>query len=224
MSGHSHMAGFTLRLEVIELQPLDGAEMLDVGGDERKAVLDGGGSDKCIGQLQSVRECVRVDQCHRTLADRRADGHDLGAVKDEPLLYAFQFLTIAAALCQLDIGDDGDAPRRDLAQTRCGAFMAACEPDQDIGIDQVRYGSETGRAQLAHIAVHVGHILPVAPHAEHGILRICLGALATLSFLLDSDRHPRIIGDVQAGAPCLRQFADLHVFNHYRIHLRFLYE
>jgi hypothetical protein len=41
--------------ERLEPQALDGTEVLDVGGEERQVMLDGGGADQGIGQAHAVR-------------------------------------------------------------------------------------------------------------------------------------------------------------------------
>ncbi len=45
------------RLEGLDVEPVDGAEVLDVGCDEGVYVDHGGGTDERIGQTHAMRQC-----------------------------------------------------------------------------------------------------------------------------------------------------------------------
>ncbi len=79
-------ANLRLRREGFELQALDSAEVLGVGGQECEAVLEGGGADRGIGQAHAVRERQRIDQVGGALRDGWRDGQHLGVSRGQPLL------------------------------------------------------------------------------------------------------------------------------------------
>lgn len=79
------------RLEGLEVEPVDGAEVLDVGRDERVHVDDGRGADERIGQPHAVGQRQAVDEVGCALAVGRRDRHDLGTACGKPLLQPRQF-------------------------------------------------------------------------------------------------------------------------------------
>jgi hypothetical protein len=54
--------GFLAGLERFDLECFDGLEVFGIGGDDSEFVLDGGGGDERIGELQVMREKVFFDE------------------------------------------------------------------------------------------------------------------------------------------------------------------
>ena len=107
-------------------------------------------------------------------------GQYLGMSCSQPLLQPGELCLVAAVLRQLDVGDHREAPGVDVLQALRGAGVSAREPHQHIRVDQGPGGHlrlvvgvvavEARGADPADIGAHVGHILPITPHAKERIV------------------------------------------------------
>jgi len=61
--------------------------------------------DQCIGKLQAIGKCVRIDERDGPFRDRRRERKNLRLLNGEPAFGALQFFLAAATLGELDISD-----------------------------------------------------------------------------------------------------------------------
>ena len=143
------------RLEGFEVEPFDGAEVLDVGRDERGHVHDGGGADERIGQPHAVGERQAVDQLGRSLADGRRDRHDLSEPCRKASLQPRESGLVAAALGQLDVaglraltGTPGAIESDTKQAEQCKAVSTTAEQDKKMADFIVRTTANPGMYTL----------------------------------------------------------------------------
>jgi len=115
------------RRERLDLQAGDGAEVLDVGGDEREPLFDGGGADQGIGHAHAVRQGERVDQVGCALRDGWCERQHFGLPRGEPLLQPREVGLVAATLRVLRVRP-GEAGVRSWCGMAMSRMRAGAEP------------------------------------------------------------------------------------------------
>ena len=123
-------------LERLDFEPGDGDKVLGVPREDGQSALQCGGRDQSIGHLDAVGEGVFVDQAYATIGNRGREREHQSLPSGQAALQAIQFRLVAAALRELEVGDDRNAPGIDGRQTRSRLLVAASQPDQHIGVDQ----------------------------------------------------------------------------------------
>ena len=98
------LQGILAGLERFDLECFDGLEVFGIRGDDSEFVLDGGGGDERIGELQVMREKVFFDEPGGALRDRRGNGQDGYLPERQVRLQVFQFARIAHALHEFHVG------------------------------------------------------------------------------------------------------------------------
>lgn len=104
----------SLRLKPLDLQFSDRDKVLGVTGEEDQIVFDGTRGNERIAGLQTVGECVRVDELHRPLRNAWCQRQNFRLLDGQSALNAFQLTFAAAPLYQLKLGDRRNPPRGNL--------------------------------------------------------------------------------------------------------------
>jgi hypothetical protein len=65
-----------LRHKRLGTQPLDGAEVFDIGGWHSQGMFQRSGGNERIAQLYAVRQRIGINQLHRAIRDGSADRHN----------------------------------------------------------------------------------------------------------------------------------------------------